>query len=89
MAAVSRVLSVRVSESERALLEGAAEQERTTLSDFVRRRSVEAAELALLDDRLVRIPAVDWKKFEAWVQTPAKEVPALRTLASGRPIWQD
>ena len=30
----------------------------------------------------------DWEKFEAWVKTPANDVPALRELAAHRPAWQ-
>ena len=54
----SPVLSVRVSQSERDLLEMAAEQARTNLSDFIRRKALEAAIrnendlLALLPDDL-------------------------------------
>ena len=83
------MLSVRVSPSERDLLEFAAEQARTSLSDFVRRKAIEAAEMDVLEHRVVTIPAEDWEKFEAWVKTPAKDVPALRKLASSRPAWQD
>ena len=89
MANLSPVLSVRVSPSERDLLEFAAEQARTSLSDFVRRKALEAAEMDVLEHRVVTIPAEDWEKFEAWVKTPAKDVPALRKLASSRPAWQD
>ena len=89
MANLSPVLSVRVSASERDLLEFAAEQARTSLSDFVRRKAIEAAEMDVLEHRVVTIPAEDWEKFEAWVKTPAKDVPALRKLASSRPAWQD
>ena len=89
MANLSPVLSVRVSPSERDLLEFAAEQARTSLSDFVRRKAIEAAEMDVLEHRLVTIPAEDWEKFEAWVNTPAKDVPALRKLATSRPAWQD
>ncbi len=89
MANMSPVLSVRVSPSERDLLEFAAEQARTSLSDFVRRKAIEAAEMDVLEHRVVTIPAEDWEKFEAWVKTPAKDVPALRKLASSRPAWQD
>lgn len=83
------VLSVRVTPDERALLEVAAEQARTNLSDFVRRRAIEAAEIALLERRVVTIPAKDWAKFEAWASAPAKKIPALRKLATTRPAWQD
>ncbi|MGH7050825.1 MAG: DUF1778 domain-containing protein [Acetobacteraceae bacterium] len=89
MSNISPVVSVRVSPSERDLLEVAAEQARTSLSDFIRRRAIEAAEIDVLEYRLVTIPAKHWEKFEAWVATPAKEVPALRKLAVSHPVWQD
>ena len=85
----SPVVSVRVSPTERDLLEAAAEQARTSLSDFIRRKALEAAEMEVLEHRVVAIPAEDWEKFEAWVNAPAKEIPALRRLASSRPAWQD
>ena len=83
------ILSVRVSADERDLLALAAEQTRTTLSDFVRRTAIEGAEMALMDHRLVTIPAEDWEKFEAWANAPPREVPALRALAETRPAWRD
>lgn len=86
--APAAVLSVRVSASERALLEAAAEQASTNLSDFVRRRALEAAESDLLNRRIVTIPAKDWARFEAWASSPAREVPALRKLSKTRPVWQ-
>ena len=83
------VLSVRVSAGERDLLEAAAAQARTSLSDFVRRRAVEAAESEVVAYPVVTIPAEDWEKFEAWVNAPAREIPALRALRAHRPAWQD
>ncbi|MFV3128681.1 DUF1778 domain-containing protein [Niveispirillum sp. KHB5.9] len=82
-------LSVRVSPGERELLEVAARHNRTSLSDFVRRKAVEAAETEMFNHRLLTIPAADWEKFEEWAQAPAKEVPALAQLAALRPAWQD
>lgn len=89
MAHTTAVLSVRVSPDEREMLETAAEQSRTSLSDFVRRKALEAAEMELFDRRLVAIPAVDWQRFEAWVNAPPRAVEALRDLAAVRPAWQD
>jgi uncharacterized protein (DUF1778 family) len=86
--ATAAVLSIRVSARERALLEAAAQQASTNLSDFVRRRALEAAEADLLNRRIVTIPAKDWARFEAWASSPAKDVPALRKLASTGPAWQ-
>jgi uncharacterized protein (DUF1778 family) len=82
-------VSVRVSSQERALLEAAAYQAQTSLSDFVRSKAIEAAEIALLDRRQVTIPAADWARVEAWANAPAKDVPGLRDLAATRPAWQD
>ena len=81
----SAVLSVRVTASERALLEAAAAQASTSLSDFMRRKSVEAAELEVLNRSIVTIPAQDWEAFESWVERPAEPIPALSELARRGP----
>ena len=82
------VLSVRVSEEERQLLEAASEQAHTNLSDFVRRKALEAAEVDFLERRVVTIPAKDWEAFEAWARRPAKKIPALKRLARKPLQWQ-
>lgn len=82
------VLSVRVSGAERALLEAASEQSRTSLSDFIRRKALDAAEADVLDRRIITIPAADWDAFETWAHRPAKVVPGLQRLARIVPTWQ-
>lgn len=81
------VLSVRVSPDERALLEAAAEQAHTSLSEFIRRRALEAAEVDVLSRSAVIIPAKDWDAFEAWINRPAEAVAALGELARRTPSW--
>lgn len=83
----SSVLSVRLNESERALLEAASEGANTSLSDFVRRRAIEAAEIDLLERRIVTIPAEQWEAFEAWVRSPPKANAALKRLTLHTPTW--
>jgi uncharacterized protein (DUF1778 family) len=83
----SSVLSVRVNPDERALLEAAAEQSHTTLSDFMRRKAVEAAEVEVLGRSIVTIPAKDWERFEAWLNEPAVANPALKKLGGIIPSW--
>jgi uncharacterized protein (DUF1778 family) len=83
------VLSVRVNDEERALLEAASEQARTSLSDFIRRKALEAAEIDVLERRVVVIPAKDWEKFEAWARRPAKKIAALEELARTDPNGGD
>jgi uncharacterized protein (DUF1778 family) len=82
-------VSVRVSAGEREMLEAAAAQARTNLSDFVRRRALDAAESELLVHPRVIIAAADWEKFEAWAHAPAKQVDTLRELAAATPAWED
>ena len=81
------VLSVRVSPDERAILEAAAEQSRTTLSDFMRRKALEAAEIDVLGRTVVTIPAEHWEQFEAWIAAPAKAIPELQELSQTKPTW--
>ena len=81
------ILSVRVNAIERELLESAAAKAHTSLSDFMRRKALEAAEGEMMERRIVSIPAADWEAFEAWVDAPAEELPALRELASRPPTW--
>ncbi|MGD9537320.1 MAG: DUF1778 domain-containing protein [Alphaproteobacteria bacterium] len=82
------VLSVRVSEEERALLEAASDQARTSLSDFVRRKALEAAEMDMLERPVVTIPAKDWEAFEVWANRPPEKIAALEELARTNPAWR-
>lgn len=84
----STVLSVRVSADERALLEAAADRQRTSLSDFVRRKALDAAEAEVLDRSVVTIPAQDWEAFEAWAKSPVTASPRLQALARRKPTWE-
>ena len=75
------VLSVRVNAEERAVLEAAADQARTSLSDFVRRTAIDAAEADILNRTVVTIPAKDWEAFEAWAGRPPEVLAGLVALA--------
>ena len=83
------VLSVRVSEDERALLEAASELARTSLSEFIRRKALDAAEADVLERRIVTIAAKDWNKFEAWANRPAEQIEGLKDLARKAPTWRE
>ncbi len=86
--AATSILSVRVSPDERALLDAAAEEARTSVSDFVRRAAVEAAEMEILNRSNVTIPAESWEAFEAWAARPAEDVPGLVDLFNRKPTWE-
>ena len=82
------ILSVRVNPDERAILEAAAEQSHTTLSDFMRRKAVDAAETEMFHRGIVTIHAKDWEAFETWINRPAETIPALAELALRTPSWE-
>ena len=84
----STVLSVRVSADERALLEAASEQVHASLSDFVRRSALAAAEVEVLERSVVTISAKDWKALEVWLARPPKANAAWKKLARKTPTWQ-
>lgn len=81
-------ISVRMSADERLRVEIAAKQERTNLSEFVRRSAVERAELKLLERSAVSIAAEDWEQFEAWAKSPPQDIPEMAALADWRPAWK-
>jgi uncharacterized protein (DUF1778 family) len=86
--ATASVLSVRVSSGERELLDAAASQSRTSISDFVRRAAIEAAEMEILNRSTITIPAESWEAFEAWAARPAESIPELVDLFRRTPPWK-
>ena len=85
------VLSVRVSDAERQLLEHASDEARTSISDFVRRKAIEGAELQLMERRIITIPAKHWDKIEAWAKAKPRKreaLPHLVALARTKPTWE-
>ncbi len=85
---MSSVLSVRLSDEERTLLDAASALSKTKISDFVRRKAIEAAEMSVLEESTGVLPAKDWDWFEAWVREPARENQGLKKLAGFTPTWQ-
>jgi uncharacterized protein (DUF1778 family) len=81
------ILSIRANPDERAILEAAAKQSRTSLSDFMRGKALEAAEVDVLNRVVITIPAKDWEEFESWLNYPAETIPALKELGSITPSW--
>lgn len=83
------VLSVRISASEREVLERVARRKQTNISDFVRRTAIEAAQLEMMEPADIVISADKWADFEAWLAAPDAPSPALDRLAKVKPVWED
>ena len=88
ISAATSILSVRVNSGERELLNAAATELRTSVSDFVRRAAVEAAEIEVSSRTRVTIPAELWEAFEAWLHRPAEDLPGLAELFRRKPTWE-
>jgi hypothetical protein len=49
---------------------------------------LKAAELDMMERRVVSISSKDWKRFERWAAAPAREITELKVLAAKPPTWQ-
>ena len=47
-----------------------------------------AAEDVLLDQRLIQLGPEAWERFNALLDAPAKDNPALRALLASKPVWE-
>lgn len=83
------VLSVRVTPDEKAMLESAAKGSRSTISEFVRRKAIEAAELELMDRRVITLSAEQWDAFQARLTEPARVIPELKEAMMRPAIWDE
>jgi uncharacterized protein (DUF1778 family) len=83
------VVSVRVNETERGLLEAAAESAKTNLSDFIRRKAVEAAEESLMERRVIELSAADWENFEVQMKAPPRRIDAVAALMERTRTWRE
>jgi uncharacterized protein (DUF1778 family) len=76
----SEKLDLRISPSAKRTLRAASEARHETLSDFVLRSALRAAEDVLLERRRFELTAEEWAAFHAALDAPAKSSPALERL---------
>ena len=77
---IAERIIIRLAAVDKARLVRAARLRGTTLSDFVRAASHEAAELVLAGQTRFALPAEAWRQFTAALDAPARDIPALRKL---------
>ena len=75
-------LSIRATESEKAILAQAAGVRRTNVSAFVLQASLDAANALLVDQTAFRLPHDQWEAFCQRLDEPPQVIPALRQLFS-------
>jgi uncharacterized protein (DUF1778 family) len=73
-------LNLRVDPTVKALLRSAAKLRKASLTGFILHSSQVAAESVLAEQTRFVLPAAQWRAFNAALDAPAKEIPALRQL---------
>lgn len=64
------------------ILAQAASVQQTSLSQFVLKASLDAANMVLIDQTIFYLPPEQWKEFCERLENPARVIPALRDLLS-------
>ncbi len=78
--AASTRLNLRVATPVKELLRTAARMRKSSLTDFILRSSQAAAEAVLAEQTKFVLRKEQWIAFNAVLDAPAKDIPALRRL---------
>ena len=82
-------LNIRATVEIKTLIAKAAEKENKNLSDFVLERALAAAESVLMDDANFNVDKKRWKSFIAALDSPPRDIPALRKLLTEPSIFDE
>jgi uncharacterized protein (DUF1778 family) len=80
-------VSMRLPESDLAIIDRAAALRGRSRTDFVREAAVRAAEEVLLEQRVVRMSPEDFEAFKAAISAPGKAVPEMVELLRRPAPW--
>lgn len=84
----SQNINLRVTRSQKALIDRAAGALRRNRSDFMLETACREAEAILLDRRYFSLPAEDFKRFLATLDRPPATNPRLRHLLMAKVPWE-
>jgi uncharacterized protein (DUF1778 family) len=82
-------MNLRIAPTVKKMVRAAAKLNRSTLTDFVIRASQEAAAKVLADQTHFGLPEKQWVAFNAALEAPPKEIPALKTLFSRPSVFDE
>lgn len=82
-------LAVRVSASQKSLLDEASRASETTLTEFVLTAATRAAEDVLADRRRFVLPRAKWAEFARMLDAPPRSLPRLRRLLSSPSVLDE
>lgn len=87
-------LHIRASERDKATLAQAALAKNMSVSQFILQTAVPVAEEIVKQgvgdvQTLFRLDAGAWKEFNRLLDAPARDIPELRELLSGKAPWEE
>ena len=82
------LISIRIQQRQRELIDRAADALGRNRSEFMLDAACRAAQDVLLDQRLVQLSPEAWEQFNALLDAPARDIPALRSLLASKPVWE-
>lgn len=80
-------INLRALPEQRTLIDKAAKLLGKKRSEFILEASCQTAEDVLLDQRLFLLSEVDYDEFEALLNAPVKDNPALKRLMAKKAPW--
>lgn len=80
-------LGLRATPQQEAVLRRAAEVAHKSLTDFILDAAYQAAEQALLDQRLIMVSGNQYQAILEMLDRPESDNPGLADLFSRRPVW--
>lgn len=81
-------INIRARATQRNLIDKAAAMLNKNRSDFMLEAACREAENVLLDQRLFLVDDKAWQTFEALINAPVKDNPALRKLLHDKAPWE-
>ncbi|PNF13489.1 hypothetical protein A6J71_00165 [Enterobacter cancerogenus] len=78
---------LRTKESQRALIDGAAEILHNSRTDFIMEMTCQAAENVILDSRVFNFNDGQYIEFIDMLVAPVADDPAIDKLLTGKPQW--
>lgn len=81
-------INIRAQRRQRDLIDQAAATLGKNRSDFMLEIACREAESVLLDRRMFAVDADTWEKFNALLDAPPRDIPALRELLTTKAPWE-
>ena len=81
-------INMRVEPEQQVMLTRAAALTHKDRTTFIMEAACQRAEEVLLDQRLFQLNKEQFEEFQAALDAPVEEIPALRKLLAKHPLWE-